>query len=128
MALLVIKTRKEFLAAARGRKHAAAGLLLQMRPRHAGETPPEDAVRIGFTASKKVGNAVLRNRAKRRMRALAQEILPLEGRPGHDYVMVARAGETVSRNFDLLRGDLRAALARLHAPAKTRQTQDPARR
>ena len=107
--LPVLKKRADFLAAARGRKQVTPGFILQARARGEG-----DAIRIGFTASKKVGNAVARNRAKRRLRALAHEVLPAGGQPGWDYVLVARKGETASRPYDQLRADLHKALARLH--------------
>ena len=69
--------------------------------------------RVGFTASRKVGNAVVRNRAKRRLRAAAAAVLPLSGRAGNDYVLVARPG-TLTRPFDGLREDLAAALEAAH--------------
>ena len=69
-------------------------------------------IRVGFTASRKVGNAVIRNRAKRRMRAAAASVLPALGRPGTDYVLIARAG-TVDRPFAELIADLEAALRRV---------------
>jgi ribonuclease P protein component len=70
------------------------------------------AVRIGFTASRKVGNAVVRNRAKRRLRAAAAEVLSRDGRPGTDYVLIARAGTGERRYVDLL-GDLASALGQV---------------
>lgn len=70
------------------------------------------SIGIGFTASRKVGNAIARNRARRRLRAVAAEVLPLEGRPGHDYVLIARGG-TLTRPYIELAGDLRTALGRL---------------
>ena len=84
--------------------------MLQARARDDGS----DAVRVGFTASKKIGNAVLRNRAKRRLRALVREVLPPLANPGWDYVLVARPEATVTRDFAALRDDLRAALASVH--------------
>jgi ribonuclease P protein component len=69
--------------------------------------------RVGFTASRKIGNAVARNRAKRRLRAAAAEVLPLLGRPGHDYVLVAR-GTTVARPFPALKSDIVTALKSAH--------------
>lgn len=120
----VLKKRGEFLAAARkGRKWAARGLVLQARPWRTGETPAgiesdgggeaKAPMRVGYTASRKVGNAVARNRAKRRLREVAAQVLPEYGRPRHDYVLIARAA-TLERDFaDLIR-DLKTALQRVH--------------
>ncbi len=110
--LQTLQTRPEFLKAASARRHGTASFLLQARNRR-----DDDArTQVGFTASKKIGNAVLRNRAKRRLRAAARAVLPRLARPGWDYVLVARPAATVTRPFaDMLR-DLEAALAAVHAP------------
>ena len=113
MALSRLKSRREFLrVAGRGRKVAMPGLVLQAMARDCRGAPEGEALRVGFTASKKVGNAVHRNRAKRRLRALAEEMLPLYGRPGHDYVLICR-GATIERDFGALGRDLRQALERI---------------
>ncbi len=108
--LQTLQHRPDYLRAASARRQSTPGFLLQARNR-ADDTP---LVRIGFTASKKIGNAVFRNRAKRRMRALARAILPLGARPGWDYVLVARPGVTVDRTFALLLDDLAGALRQVH--------------
>lgn len=78
------------------------------------------SLRVGFTCSKKVGNAVARNRAKRRLRAAAAATLPRLGRPGWDYVLIGRAGATATRPFTEMLADLEAGLRRVHAPARRR--------
>lgn len=108
--LIRLKTRGDFLRVAAGRLRAARpGLVLQAAPQ-----PDEGgaALRVGFTASKRVGNAVARNRAKRRLRAAAASVLPLHGRPGTDYVLIARAG-TGERVYAELLADLQGALRQL---------------
>lgn len=101
--------RREFLrVAGRGRRTAAAGLVLQ-----ALKVPGQADIGFGLTASKKVGNAVRRNRARRRLRALAKELLPDCAEPGHDYVLIARAA-TPARSWPHLREDLLHSLRRLN--------------
>ncbi len=72
-------------------------------------------MRVGYTCSRKVGNAVTRNRAKRRLRAAARAVLPVHGRAGWDYVLVGRPGAAVTRDFNSLCADLRTALEAVHA-------------
>lgn len=112
--LQTLTKRSDFLACARARKQVTPGFILQARRRNEDEAP--GCIRIGFTASKKVGNAVARNRAKRRLRALARAILPRGGQSGWDYVLIARAGETAARPYSALEDDLHRALAKIHAP------------
>lgn len=106
-ALTRLKHRREFVAVAgTGRKAVAQGLVLQAAA-HAGDGPS----RVGFTVTRRVGNAVVRNRVRRRLRAVADEILPSAAR-GFDYVLIGRAGAQ-DRPYDALRRDLVSALARL---------------
>ena len=110
LCISTLQNRPDFLRAASALRQATGGFLVQARDRR-DETP---GVRVGFTASKKIGNAVARNRAKRRLRAIAREVLPKMARPGWDYVLVAKPGVTTVRDFALLLADLHGALARLH--------------
>lgn len=90
------------------------GLVVQAAARDESESLPP-AARLGLTASKKVGNAVARNRARRRLRALANEVLPEHGRADLDYVLIGRPA-TVRRAYGDLRADLLAALQRVNRP------------
>ncbi|WP_134725457.1 ribonuclease P protein component [Paracoccus luteus] len=119
-ALTTLQKRADFLRAASARRQGTAGFLLQARPRGPADAAAPDALRVGFTCSKKLGNAVARNRAKRRLRALARAVLPAGGRPGWDYVLVGRPDATASRDFAALREDLAQALLRVHADDATR--------
>ncbi|ALJ36158.1 MULTISPECIES: ribonuclease P protein component [Azospirillum] len=110
-----LKRRPEFLAVAgTRRKHVAPGLILQVRRHDERQRPApgEPPIRLGLTASRKVGNAVVRNRARRRLREAARQILTAHAAPGHDFVLVARAA-TAERPWTELVGDLIAALKRL---------------
>lgn len=89
------------------------GFILQARQR-ADDEPSDTPVRVGFTCSKKVGNAVARNRAKRRLRAIAREILPHHGLPGWDYVLIGRREVTATRSYADMLVDLRRALDKVH--------------
>lgn len=117
--LVVIAKRADFLRAASARRQATPGFLVQARNRG----DDSAMVRIGYTCSKKIGNAVARNRAKRRLREVARAVLPELGRGGWDYVLVGRPGVTIERQFALLLGDLATALGQIHA--EKRPTEKP---
>lgn len=113
----MLTRRADFLACARALKAQTPGVLVQARRRGSLDRAGTEGPRIGFTCSKKIGNAVTRNRAKRRLRAAARDVMPGLARDGWDYVLVGRPGATVSRPFSALAGDLDGALRRLHAKA-----------
>lgn len=115
-----LRKRRDFLAAAKAERAGVASFLLQGRHRQ-----DEDDVRLGFTVTKKVGNAVVRNRIRRRMREAARAVVPGAGRPGYDYVMVARP-HALRAPFPDLVHDLERALARLHGGGRTK-SRDKAR-
>ena len=109
-AYTILAKRADFLRAASARRQGTGGFLLQARDRQ----DDNPAIRVGFTCSKKIGNAVARNRAKRRLREVAQLVLPGLARPGWDYVLVGKPGATIARDFATLLDDLRAALDQVH--------------
>lgn len=111
--LRMIAKRADFLRAASARRQGTPGFLLQARARGDADA----GIRVGYTCSKKIGNAVARNRAKRRLRAVARDVLPDLGRPGWDYVLVGRPKATIERTFSALLGDLRTAMAQIHKGA-----------
>ena len=106
-----LRMRSDYLATAKAKRVSTTGFVLQARKRVETSAPQP---RYGITCSKKVGNAVARNRAKRRLRALANSVLPLLGRDGWDYVLIGRAQATVNQPFDMLLENLRFALKKLH--------------
>jgi ribonuclease P protein component len=108
--------RPEFLAAAKGRSSAKGAVVVQALARDLSTQQADLAIRIGFTATRKIGGAVERNRAKRRLREAARQILPLHGRPGFDYVFVARGG-TITRPWARLLDDVKTALISLSIPS-----------
>lgn len=119
-----LKRRAEFLAVAgSGKKWVTPGMIIQIMPR---PDSPERSYRYGLTASRKVGGAVQRNRARRRLRALAEHYLPLCTLPSADFVLIARP-ETVARDFSALQADLQLALSKLirHFPAAPAPSNQP---
>lgn len=109
--LTILTKRADFLKAARAKRISTPAFTLQYRARDADEST---GIRVGFTCSKKVGNAVARNRAKRRLREIARMTLPDGGRDGFDYVLIGRRNTTATRDFAEMRTDLDRALKKAH--------------
>jgi ribonuclease P protein component len=106
--LVTIKKRADFVAANGGLRATTPGFILLVRDRKDADT----AMRVGFTVTKKIGGAVVRNRMKRRFRALAREIISAKGLQGADHVMIGRA-KGIERDFALLRFELQTALEKM---------------
>lgn len=103
-----ITKRADFLAAAKGRRVSTRHFRIQARKRDVGETP-----RVGYTATKKTGTAVVRNRIRRRFRELIRLYAGPYVKPDHDYVLIANPGADTA-SFDALKADLGFALNKLH--------------
>ncbi|WP_252258911.1 ribonuclease P protein component [Erythrobacter aurantius] len=101
----VLTKRADFLAANKGLRNARTGFVLLTRP-NGGQ-----GIRYGITVTKKIGNAVARNRMKRRFRELLRAALPEHGLPDHDHVLIGRAGG-VERDFQMMAAELEKVLAR----------------
>jgi len=102
-----LKRRREYLAAARGLKAGRDAFLLQAVRRGGGDASGE--IGVGITVTRKIGGAVVRNRARRRLREALRRVLPGPARAGHDYVVVARPGALSQPFVDLVR-DLGSAI------------------
>ncbi len=125
-----LKTRRQFLhVAGAGRKWVAPGLILQVCPHEGDDASSDEAadVRVGFTVSRKVGGAVVRNRARRRLRQAAERVMPNQAAGARDYVLIGRRS-TIERPFEDLVADLETALARLGARRDTGAIQGSERR
>ena len=110
-----LKRRSDFVSITRrGQKWATPGLVLQSHRRKDAETTSRNGIRVGFTVTKKVGNAVIRNRARRRLKAVAADVIATHGQDLIDYVLIGRAG-TLKRPYALLVSDLKTAMQRLNA-------------
>ncbi|MEZ5707897.1 MAG: ribonuclease P protein component [Blastomonas sp.] len=103
-----ITRRADFLAANRGMRSVTPGFILLVHPNPANG----DAMRAGFTVTRKIGNAVVRNRMKRRLRALTRQWLPDHGIAGADHVLIGRASG-IERNFAQMGEEFRSALSRI---------------
>ena len=120
LSFTTLQKRTDFLRCARARRQGTSSFLLQGRKRGADESA--SGIRVGYTCSKKVGNAVKRNHAKRRLREAARAVISEYGRDGWDYVLVGKAGETSTRPYTLLLKDLRYALRRVHGDKPSGRT------
>ncbi len=108
--LTSISARKDFLAANSAKRRATKGFVLLVRDRQDGS----EAKRLGITVTKKIGNAVVRNRMKRRLRALARDVIVSQGFAGADHVLIGRA-DGVERDFSALRAELAGAITKLRS-------------
>ena len=108
-ALETLSKRVDFIAASKAEKFIGKSIIVQARPNSL------ETIRVGYTASKKVGNAVMRNRAKRRMRAAAAETVAQYGTSGTDYVLIGRAESTCNTKFKDLKFELIDAFKKLSA-------------
>jgi ribonuclease P protein component len=119
-----LKTRPEFLFVKGGTRFTTPSLVLQARRRLPSALPAPHLARFGFTATKSLGGAVVRNRARRRLKEAVRLAAPSQALEGYDYVLIARGG-TVQRPFTDLIKDLERALAHVHEPSSARRRRKP---
>ena len=106
--MVTLTKRRDFLAANAGKRAPMPAFVLLVRRRDDNDA----AMRVGYTVTKKIGNAVVRNRIKRRFRALAQAVLPESGVPGADHILIGRS-DGLTRDFAQLKTDLIKALGKV---------------
>jgi len=106
----VMKVRSQYLACNNKLRQGTKAFLLQARNRN----DDDPIINVGFTCSKKVGNAVARNRAKRRLREIARLTLVANGKTGWDYVLIGRKDVTATRDFAQMQADMKYALRKVH--------------
>ena len=114
LTLISLKERREFLRTRKGQRARLPSLIVEARQTPEADCRP-DTIRVGFTCTKRLGNAVRRNRTKRRLRAAARDVLSRMGKPGMDYVIIGKI-ETADTPFDQLTSDLEKAVHRVTAP------------
>lgn len=125
---ITIKKRKDFLAAASGKKFITNSLILQRVRRFDGHAVPSGQARVGFTVTKKMGGAVVRNRIKRRLREAVRESLVRHGQAGYDYVVISRL-KALDCNFSDLKRDMEFAFTRIihHKGDNNKRSNNPAK-
>lgn len=126
MPLTTLKKRSEFLRLRGGARAATPCFVLETKPRVLGprESPTVSLARFGFTVTKALGNAVVRNRIRRRLKAAVAATAPVCALPGHDYILIARIG-ALDRPFEELKKDLELAFQRVRHPPGRRQGKPP---
>lgn len=122
MELATLKKRAEFLRVRGGARWSCASFTLEGKPRPPGQASVKGAggARFGFTVTKKLGGAVVRNRIRRRLKAAVQELADQHVRAGFDYVVIAKRA-ALDQPFAALKKDLEDALHRVHHPRRARR-------
>ena len=114
--LVTLKKRADFLRIRGGVRWATPAFLMETK-RQAAAQPDNTVARFGFTVTKKIGKAVIRNRIRRRLKAAVAQVAPQCAKPGYDYVLIARAAAAI-RPYADLKKDLEQAFHRVHHPSK----------
>ncbi len=107
-----LRKRQDFIGMRTGRRQHSTSFVLQMRE-HRDNNVAGNGARVGYTVTKKVGNAVERNRIRRRMRAVVARAMPTRARQAHDYVLICKRA-ALSANFDTMVAELGTSLNRVH--------------